>query len=268
MSTGSFGDAWVIVETRKQAFAVSAIYVREIVAMPEVTAIPLCGPQHRGVINLRGRILPLIDMRKQFGWQSVQEEMDDFYKLMGQREQDHRNWLKELEKSVSEGTEFRLARDPHKCAFGQWYDAYRSESPWVTALLRRFELPHGRIHALATSIDELMKNGKNEGALRQIESARKGAFHEMISLFEELKELTLETVKELAMVITLTRGVFAVSIDRAVGVERIPPDMIKEVQTGTASLGRGLVHRVAQRSAIGSLALVLEPGLFVPASPD
>ncbi len=65
--------------------------------------------------------------------------MEDFSKLMRQREEDHRNWLNELEKSVKEKSEFRLARDPHKCAFGRWYYSYRSDSPWMTAVLRKFE---------------------------------------------------------------------------------------------------------------------------------
>ena len=45
---------WVIVETHDQEFAVSANDVREIVVLPDVTAVPNCRPQDRGVINLRG----------------------------------------------------------------------------------------------------------------------------------------------------------------------------------------------------------------------
>lgn len=268
MSTQSFSENWVIIETRKQEFAVPAIHVREIAAMPDITAVPQRRPQERGVVNLRGRILPLIDLRKQFGWQSIPEELGDFYKLMGQREQDHRNWLRELEKSVAEGAEFRLARDPHKCAFGQWYYSYRSESPWIAALLRKFEAPHSKIHAMASSIDELMKSGKNEAALRLIEGARSGVLQEMVSLFQQLKELMREAVQELAMVIAVPQGTFAVSIDRAVAVENISSDLIKEVQTDAVWSGRGLVHRAAQRGSAGSLAMILEPDLFVSASPD
>ena len=254
---------WVIVETRKQEFAFAAADVREIVALPDVTAVPHCRPQNRGVINLRGRVIPLFDMRKQFGWQSVPEELEDFCKLMNQREQDHLNWLKELEKSVVEGTEFRLAKDPHLCAFGKWYYSYHSESPWVTALLRKFEAPHRKIHALASSVDELVRKGNGEAALQLLESERNGTLQEMISLFRQLRELMRETVKELALVIPRTQGEFSISIDRAVAVERIPPDMIKDVQADPAALGCGLVHRAVQRSATGALAMILEPDLFL-----
>ena len=250
---------WVIIEIRKQEFAVPATSVREIVAMPDVTAIPQCSPQHRGVINLRGRLLPLTDLRKQFGWQSIQEELEEFYSLMGQREQDHRNWLTELERSVAEGTEFRLTRDPHQCAFGRWYDTYRSESPWIMALLRKFEPPHGKIHDLAFSIDELVKSGKNDQAMRLIESARYGVLHEMILLFQQLRQFMRESVKELALVITVAQRTFAVSVDQALAVEKIAADLIQEIQPVGILPGCGLVHRAVHRRSTGTLAMILEP---------
>jgi purine-binding chemotaxis protein CheW len=259
LTSGSCEALWVIVEIRKQEFAVPAASVREIVAMPDITAVPQCGPQHRGVINLRGHLLALTDLRKQFGWQSIQEQLEDFHLLMGQREQDHRNWLSELEKSVTEGTEFRLARDPHKCAFGRWYYTYRSESPWIMALLRKFEPPHSKVHALASCIDELEKSGKNGEALRLIESARHGVLQEMVLLFRQLRQLMRENVKELALVITVAQRTFAVSIDQALAVEKIPPDLIQEVQLNVISSGCGLVHRAVQRKSTGTLAMILEP---------
>jgi len=234
--------------------------------MPDVTAVPLCRPQHRGVINLRGRIIPLIDLRKQFGWQSVPEELQDFFALMRQREQDHRNWIDELERSVVEGSEFRLATDPHQCAFGRWYDSYRSTSPWITALLRTFEKPHGQIHALASEVGERIRNGNSQEAKMRIGQARNGVLRQMIAIFQEFKELMRDTVKELAVVIMVGRNAFAVSADRAVAVENIAPDRIKDVGTGLLAPGSQLVHRCAERSAARSLAMILEPDLLVSAA--
>src|ERR1700690_4617256 len=41
--------------------------VREIVRVPEITAVPNAPEHIEGVINLRGRIIPIIDLRKRFG---------------------------------------------------------------------------------------------------------------------------------------------------------------------------------------------------------
>jgi len=41
--------------------------VREIVRVPEITAVPSAPDTIEGVINLRGKIIPVMDLRKRFG---------------------------------------------------------------------------------------------------------------------------------------------------------------------------------------------------------
>ena len=41
--------------------------VREIVRVPEITAVPSAPDNIEGVINLRGKIIPVMDLRKRFG---------------------------------------------------------------------------------------------------------------------------------------------------------------------------------------------------------
>ena len=41
--------------------------VREIVRVPEITSVPSAPDTVEGVINLRGKIIPVMDLRKRFG---------------------------------------------------------------------------------------------------------------------------------------------------------------------------------------------------------
>ena len=41
--------------------------VREIVRVPEITSVPSAPELIEGVINLRGKIIPVMDLRKRFG---------------------------------------------------------------------------------------------------------------------------------------------------------------------------------------------------------
>jgi purine-binding chemotaxis protein CheW len=51
----------------KETYAVPIRSVHEIVRVPEITAVP-DAPEHvEGVINLRGKIIPVIDLRKRLG---------------------------------------------------------------------------------------------------------------------------------------------------------------------------------------------------------
>src|SRR5437879_10083058 len=48
--------------------------VREIVRVPEITAVPSAPELIEGVINLRGKITPVMDLRKRFGQTDIQPD--------------------------------------------------------------------------------------------------------------------------------------------------------------------------------------------------
>jgi purine-binding chemotaxis protein CheW len=50
-----------------QAFALEASYVREILDLVPVTEVPASSPFARGLINVRGKIVPLADLRYKLG---------------------------------------------------------------------------------------------------------------------------------------------------------------------------------------------------------
>jgi len=50
-----------------ETFGVRIGSVREIVRVPEITTVPNAQDTIEGVINLRGKIIPVIDLRKRFG---------------------------------------------------------------------------------------------------------------------------------------------------------------------------------------------------------
>jgi purine-binding chemotaxis protein CheW len=51
----------------EETFGVRIGSVREIVRVPEITSVPNAQDTIEGVINLRGKIIPVIDLRKRFG---------------------------------------------------------------------------------------------------------------------------------------------------------------------------------------------------------
>ncbi len=51
----------------KETFGVPIALVHEIVRVPQITAVPDAPACVEGVINLRGRIISVVDLRKRFG---------------------------------------------------------------------------------------------------------------------------------------------------------------------------------------------------------
>lgn len=54
----------VVFRIGKESYGVGIEFIREIVRIPEVTEVPDAPPFLEGVINLRGKILPVIDLKK------------------------------------------------------------------------------------------------------------------------------------------------------------------------------------------------------------
>lgn len=56
----------------RETYAVPILAVREIVELQEISPVPRASPWVRGVVNLRGRVLPVIDPKVRFGMLEVQ----------------------------------------------------------------------------------------------------------------------------------------------------------------------------------------------------
>ncbi len=56
----------------RETFGVPISMVREIVRVPEITVVPNAPAHVEGVINLRGKIVPVVDLRRRFGQKDLQ----------------------------------------------------------------------------------------------------------------------------------------------------------------------------------------------------
>jgi purine-binding chemotaxis protein CheW len=63
----------VTFEVANEEFAVDILSVQEINRMMELTRVPQSPPDVEGVINLRGKIIPVIDLRKKFGMPNTEK---------------------------------------------------------------------------------------------------------------------------------------------------------------------------------------------------
>ena len=55
---------------KQEEFGVNILQVQEIIRMQEITNVPNAPEFVEGVINLRGRVIPIVDLRKRFGLES------------------------------------------------------------------------------------------------------------------------------------------------------------------------------------------------------
>lgn len=65
-------DKYVTFKSGNEYFALKIEYVSEIIVFQEITEIPESENYVKGLINLRGKIIPVIDVRLRFGQESFE----------------------------------------------------------------------------------------------------------------------------------------------------------------------------------------------------
>jgi len=70
-----YSDAiqYIKVEMGEETFGIDISYVDNIVRMQRITRVPNVAPYIKGVINLRGEIVPIVDLRLKMGLEEVEE---------------------------------------------------------------------------------------------------------------------------------------------------------------------------------------------------
>ncbi len=55
-----------------EEYGIGILKVREIIGMMPITPVPLAPEFLKGVINLRGKVIPVVDLRRKFGMEEAQ----------------------------------------------------------------------------------------------------------------------------------------------------------------------------------------------------
>lgn len=255
---------WSIVTLNKGLYAIRLQDIQTMVALPHVTAMPKAPPYVRGVMNLRGAVIPVVDLRKRLGMIPLPDENQNLIGMLNNREEDHKNWLTELECSIREKRGFGLETDPCRCAFGKWYESYRTDNLILESLLKKFDTPHRKIHAIAHKALDLQKNGKDDEALKAIDDTRHGALSEMIQLFASLRHALTESLREIAIVGRTEKKPFAVIVDAVETVGHLAKGSIEPIlNCGLSSNGDGLITSFGKLEKTGRVVMILDlPRIF------
>ena len=56
----------------KETYGIQILKVQEIIEMIDVTKVPRTPPFVKGVINLRGKVIPVVDLRLKFGMEGIE----------------------------------------------------------------------------------------------------------------------------------------------------------------------------------------------------
>ncbi len=209
----------VVLRVGNQQYGLPAMLVQEMLALPPLTRVPNQGAHARGVMNLRGRVVPVRDLRTMVGHETLAQEIASF--ALEQRERDHIEWVDALEHSVTTGERFEKARSPYDCAFGKWYYGFHTDNAMLAAVLSRFEEPHRQLHEAANVACELVHGGRPAEALALVEQVRGRELAQLRQLFALTRDTLAEAMREVAVVVNHRDGLIAFTVDAVEAVEAL-----------------------------------------------
>lgn len=134
------------------------------------------------VVRFEGQPVPVLDFADWTSGKAIYRTNEALITVLEDRERDHLDWMDALERTLTTGAPFTKAKDPHQCAFGKWYDEFKTDDEMLADLLKDFDKPHKRIHSLADQLLSLQQEQGTDAAM---------------SIFEQEKLFTLARLREL-----------------------------------------------------------------------
>lgn len=246
----------LIVGLEEQLFGLEIDHIQEILSLPKTVPIPNSPPFLRGAINLRGKVVPVLDLKQRLGMSSKESIALQMVEMLYKREQDHLNWVSALEKSLRHGDAFLLARDHHMCAFGKWFYSYKPFHAEFAQVLAEIEAPHARLHKMANELLIMADNGDREGALIQLSMLRKSELKLLRDRFEELRTIARTWQLEQVVILKKDEIQLGLCVDTVETTEILDPNSLAELAYGDLKKS-GLIARSARNEA-GDLVLLLD----------
>lgn len=244
-------------------YSLSVAHVRYITALQSIktrTTPNRDGLPPQLVFDFEGEAIPLHRFNRSIGANSQCDESHELIELLAARRQDHIDWIDALEHSLLSGEPFTKATDPHKCAFGQWYDRFEPIDQELKEILARFDEPHKRIHSLAERLLKLAEDGREAEAKKILDEERYTTLKLLMSLFGQATTRLEDMAKPVVIVLEAQQRTFALEVENLGDMEEFSEDhwLPDQSKSQTNACYDGFFQ-----SQDGALYLNLVPGRFL-----
>ncbi|WP_312352835.1 chemotaxis protein CheW [Aminipila sp.] len=259
-------ESWLILKLKEQTFAVNCQDVIGIFrAETEISQMAGYSGHVRGVIDFRGSVVPLLELRSVLGMTAFEQEHREFCDMMELRKGDHIRWVQELQRCIHEKDEFKLATDPHQCAFGKWYDSYHTDNQSVLLDLRKIDEPHKKLHETALKVfecnhiqDEEARKIKEEELMQK---ASEEYMPKVVRLLEEMKQVYKEGFREMCVVIVDEKEkMLGLLVDEVTAVESL--SAVESKNLFNSAFSASCVNHVAKSKNIKGEVFVLNKDIL------
>lgn len=254
----------LVFKVRENYYAVDSKNVTSIMQYEGSEKLPNSPPEMVGIVIFREKAAPILDLRAVFRLPTIDQEYEEFVRMIDQRKADHVHWVSELERSVETDEKFKLTTDPHQCAFGRWYDNFKIDNNAIMFHLGKIKEPHENLHHAAIKLlrckEENSTPEAQEACQANVMSDLKGKYMPtVLELLEEAKELFKNSYKKMVIMIGEENPV-GLMVDEVLSVEYLEKgDTLDALGTNRSEI---LTHAMRSKRNSNIIYLLDEQKLF------
>jgi len=197
-----------------------------------------------GVTKYQGTIVPVLDFAHRLGIASGMDVKAELITTLTDREKDHIEWMNALEVSIKTGSAFVKVLTPDECAFGKWYNTFKTRDETLQELLQAFDEPHRKIHSLGEELLALRDNEKVDEALERLQHERATTLRRLCALFSRARDQIQGGMRQVLLFVTLDGKTprYALMIDDINDVINYMPSELQSSRSGAL----GLISQIEQ----------------------
>jgi purine-binding chemotaxis protein CheW len=257
---------WLVFKLHDLAYTINSRIVTSILQMPPtVTPIASAPPMFRGVLNFRGEVLPLLDLRTLFGLVSSEQEAQEMNEQFAHMKEVHFAWVSALRDYLENGTAFTKSLDPTTCALGKLLNGYLSSTGTASPVVKSLDAIHRRLHDGGRQLIEKTKQNPN---MKRAELVNDSDFKALESIprevsnkLDQLLDTFVSNRREMIVVISNDDVSLGLIVDEVVAVDTL--DIVSSDDKFPSFQTTKYFSGVAESAKIpGEILLVNEPLLL------
>lgn len=207
---------WLIFTLSGNAYAVNSEYVNGIeVKSDRITPLPKAPDVYCGMVERRGEVYPLLNMRKVFGFKSLDEELGEFRKLIEDKIAEEKAWFKGIISQIENGGNVHIINQNNNKFFDKLAE-------YGSAVNNKLEKAKKAYNDLSGILNDILAAAPEEKETL-LNRAKNEAFKQVLKALDGIVKAQESSFREIVVVLTDGEQMLGLLVDQVLAVDKIRP---------------------------------------------
>lgn len=205
---------WLIFTLSGNAYAVNSKYVSGIEMKSEkITPLPKAPEVYCGMVERRGAVYPILNMRKVFGFKSLDEELGEFRKLIEDKIAAEKAWFGKIISQLEEGGNAHIINQNNN----KFFDKLAEYGSKLNAKIDKTKRAYNELSSVLNDIASATPEEKE----MLLNRAKNEAFKQVIISLDGIAKAQENSFREIDVVLSDGEQMLGLLVDQVLAVDKI-----------------------------------------------